>query len=216
VSNLWRTLTSRITTPALKVVWARLAWLIILCIIQFLYFPINRAVQGGVILATPLDALIPLWPIWAIPYLLSLGWWMGCFIWATWKMDLTLYQAFIVCMIAIMLVSYAVYLLYPTYVARPLLEGNDWQMKLMYLIYSNDRSYNAFPSGHTYTTVLIGLFWWRWYPRQRWLWVGITVIILLSTLFTRQHNLPDLAGGILLALLGYTFGMGWAAKRKAV
>jgi membrane-associated phospholipid phosphatase len=191
---------------------ARLAWLIVISAGQLLYFPINRAAQGGAVLATPLDAWIPLWPIWAIPYLLSLVWWLGCFIWAALRMDPFLYRAFIAAILSVLMASYAVYLLYPTYVERPPLEGASWPICLMRFIYSNDRVNNAFPSGHTYNTMLILFLWWRWRPRHRWVWVGVSVIVLLSTLFTRQHNLPDLLGGIALAWLGSRFGLWWAAR----
>ena len=191
----------------------RLAWLVVIFIIQLLYFPINRTVQGGVVLATPWDSLIPLWPIWAIPYLLGIVWWVGCFIWAAWKMDDTLYRAFVISTIAVMLTSYVVYLLYPTHAQRPAVEGDSWQIELVRFIYENDRLNNAFPSGHTYTTMLIVLFWWHWRPRLRWLWAVIAVIILLSTLFTGQHNLPDLIGGIVWAWTGYRFGLWWVTRR---
>ncbi len=191
----------------------RLVWLVVLFIVQLLYFPINRTMQGGVVLTTPWDALIPLWPIWAIPYLLGIVWWVGCFVWAAWKMDDALYQAFIIGMITVMMTSYVVYVLCPTYVQRPALEGGNWQIELVRLIYENDRLNNAFPSGHTYTTVLIVFFWWHWRSRLRWLWAGIAVIILLSTLLTGQHNLLDLVGGTVWAWMGYCFGLWWMARR---
>ena len=192
----------------------RLTWLIVLFGVQLLYFPINRIVKGGVILSTPWDDLIPFWPIWAVPYLLSLVWWMGCFIWAAWKMDRTRYKAFIVGTIAVMLTSYVFYLIYPTYVQRPTLEGDGWSMDLIRLIYSSDRVNNAFPSGHTYNTMLIVFFWWHWRPQLRWLWGGFAIVIILSTLFTGQHNLPDQVGGIVWAWLGYRFGLWWAARQS--
>jgi membrane-associated phospholipid phosphatase len=192
----------------------RLLWLIALFAVQLLYFPINRSVHGGVVIATPWDASIPLWPIWVIPYLMGLAWWAGCFIWAAWKMPDDLYRAFVIGLISVMLASYVVYMAFPTYVVRPSLEGNDWLTKVVSTLYANDQVNNAFPSGHTYNTVLIALFWWRWRPDQRWLWLTITVVILLSTLFTRQHNLPDLLGGVVFAWLGYRFGMWWVARRR--
>jgi membrane-associated phospholipid phosphatase len=190
----------------------RLIWLLILFSFQLLYFPINRIMEEGVVLATPWDALIPLWPVWVIPYLLSLVWWTGCFIWAAWKMDDSRYRAFVVSVITVTLASYVVYILYPTYVVRPALSGNDWLTEIVRGLYAADRVNNAFPSGHTYNTVLITFFWWRWYPRQRWLWLAIAIIILFSTLFTRQHNLPDLLGGVVFAWLGYRFGLWWANR----
>lgn len=201
------------TQPA-TALWVRLAWLAALFVVQWLYFPLNRTIQGGVVLRIPLlDDRIPLWPIWIIPYLLSLLWWTGCFIWAAWKMEDKLYYAFVIGAISVMLASYVVYLVYPTYVERPIVEGEDWLSDLVRYVYSNDRANNAFPSSHTYTTVLITLFWWRWRPRLRWLWVVIAVIIVLSTLFTGQHHSPDPVGGVVFAWLGYRFGL-WQVARK--
>ncbi len=192
----------------------RLIWLVLLFAVQLLYFPINRIVQGGVVLRIPaLDDLIPLWPIWIIPYLSSLVWWTGCFIWAAWKMEAQIYRTFVISMMAVMLSSYVVYLLYPTYVERPLVRGAGWLDDLVRLVYGNDRVNNAFPSGHTYLTVLITLFWWRWRPRLRWLWVVIAIIIVLSTLFTGQHHSPDPIGGLAFAWASYRFGLWWAARR---
>jgi membrane-associated phospholipid phosphatase len=188
--------------------------LLLLLTIQFLYFPINRTMTGGVLLDTPWDASIPLWPIWVIPYLLSLAWWTGCYLWATLEMEDDRFRAFVIALIAVMLASYVVYILYPTYVIRPIPQGDGWLAEIVRHLYAHDRVNNAFPSGHTYNTVLLTLFWWNWYPRQRWLWLTVTVVVLLSTLFTRQHNLPDLVGGVIFAWLGYHFGW-WVVKRRA-
>jgi membrane-associated phospholipid phosphatase len=182
--------------------------------VQLLYFPINRNVQGGVVLITPWDDYIPFWPIWALPYLLGIAWWEGCFVWAAWKMDDARYRALVIGAIVTMLTSYIIYLLYPTYVVRPAVQGNDWRTELIRFIYDNDRLNNAFPSGHTYTTMLIVFSWWHWRPRLRWLWLGIGVIIILSTLFTGQHHLPDPVGGILWAWIGHRFGTWWVARRS--
>jgi hypothetical protein len=192
----------------------RLCWMIILVAVQGLYLPINRLTQKGVILKTPLDDHIPLLPIWAVPYLLSLVWWGICFIWALRKMNFALYRAFVISLLVSLATSYIIYLVYPTYVERPPLKEDGWAMQLMQLIYSSDRPYNAFPSTHTFTTLLISLFWWQWYPRSWWIWSGIVAIVLLSTLFTRQHNLPDLIGGIVLAVLGYRFGLWWVTIKS--
>lgn len=192
--------------------WARFCLLLIVVGMQLLYVPINRTVQGGVILDLPLDAHVPFWPIWAVPYLLSLVFWNGCFVWAAWKMEDGLYRALVAAALVVMLSSYAVYVLFPTYVERPALAGDGWPVALVRLIYNNDRLNNAFPSGHTYHTMLIVFFWWRWQPQLRWLWVLVAVIILLSTLFTGQHNVLDLAGGIVWAWAGYRFGLWWANR----
>jgi hypothetical protein len=192
--------------------WQRLVWLLAILVVQTLYFPINRTVQGGVVLKTPLDAYVPLWPIWAVPYLLSIVWWQCSFAWAAWRMEYDRFRAFAIGTIAVMLTSFLLYIVYPTYVERPAVTGNSWAANLIRYIYRNDRLHNAFPSGHTYFTMLIVFFWWDWKPRLRWLWAASGIIVILSTLFTGQHNLPDPVGGILWAWLGYRFGQWWATR----
>jgi membrane-associated phospholipid phosphatase len=205
MSTTWRT---RIPT-------SRLVWLTILAAAGLLYVPINRTVQGGVILSLPWDENVPFWPIWAVPYLLSILWWMASYIWAAWKMDDVCFRALGVATLAVMLSAYAVFVLYPTYVERPVPVGHSWQMGLIRLIYNNDRLNNAFPSGHVYTTVLIALFWWDWQPKLRWLWAAIPIVVILSTLFTGQHNLLDPVGGIVWAYAGYRFGWWWVKRTQS-
>lgn len=67
--------------------------------------------------------------------------------------------------------------------------------------------YNAFPSGHVYITTLIALFWSRWFPKWRWALSVTAVIVILATLFTKQHYLPDPIGGLALAWFGYRTGI---------
>ena len=172
-----------------------------------LYFPLNRTLTGGFNLSTPLDAWIPLWPVWVVPYLLCLPAWVGSLIWAAWKMDERLFRSFISAGLLVLLSATLIYYIFPTYVQRPALTGNGWATQLLRLVYQNDGVYNAFPSGHVYQTTLICLFYNQLYPNHRWLWTGIIVIVVLSTLFTHQHYLTDPIGGLAIAWLGYRFGM---------
>jgi hypothetical protein len=96
MSELEPDLTSCGTSARRVMTWQmRLSWLIILFIVQMLYVPINRTMHGGVVLSTPWDAFVPFWPIWAVPYLLSIVWWVDSFIWAAWKMEDRIYLAFV-------------------------------------------------------------------------------------------------------------------------
>jgi membrane-associated phospholipid phosphatase len=192
----------------------RITGLIAIVSLQALYFPLNRSIQGGYLPRIPWDDLVPFWPAWSLPYLLSIFWWFACYIWATFKMDASKYRQFLVSTVFMLLSSYVVFILVPTYVERPSADGTGWQYDLIRHIFANDRVNNAFPSGHTYNTVLITLFWWNWYPSLRWLWALITIIVIFSTLFTGQHNLVDPLGGILWAWGGYHFGNWWVARKK--
>lgn len=191
----------------------RLLGLLTVLAAQLLYFPINRLVHGGVALKTPLDAYVPLWPVWAVPYVLSVVWWMACLVWAAGRMETESYEAFVFSVTAGMLVSCAIYLLFPTYVVRPAVAGGGWEVQWLKWVYGHDQPYNAFPSSHAFNTTVVYLFWRRWQPRQTWLWALISIVVLCSTLFTHQHYFPDLLGGIGLAWTSYRLGLWWAAQR---
>lgn len=193
---------------------SRKRFLALACVIalQMMYIPTNRALTGGYLFKTPLDAFIPVVPAWVVPYDMWLPFWMCCYFWAAWKMEDRLYRAFIVASLLTISIAMSCFILFPTYIERPQLVGNDWATQLLRFTYSNDGVYNAFPSGHVYITTLIMLFFSRWYPRQRPYWVSILVIISLATLFTGQHYLPDPIGGFVLAWAAYRIGL-WTVER---
>ena len=72
-----------------------LIWCALVFGIQALYFPLNRFLQGGTELKTAFDDYVPLWPIWVVPYVLICGWWVAASIWAVWRMEENLYEAFL-------------------------------------------------------------------------------------------------------------------------
>ncbi len=185
----------------------RLEMSILIAVAASLYFPLNRTLSGGFNLATPLDKLIPLWPIWVVPYLLCLPAWIGGLVWAAWKMDERLFRSFVSAGLFVLISATLFYYVFPTYVQRPVVTGNSWSAQILQMVYQNDKAYNAFPSGHVYQTTLMSLFYNRLYPNHQWFWTGIVVIVALSTLFTHQHYLTDPFGGLAIAWLGERFGM---------
>jgi membrane-associated phospholipid phosphatase len=114
-------------------------------------------------------------------------------------LDFSALRTVLVAFLLMTLSSYAVYLLLPTYVVRPDPTGSGWALDLIRWLYGNDQPYNALPSGHTYNTVIIMLILWDWKPRLRWLWVLSVLIVILSTLFTRQHYILDVIFGAIWA-----------------
>ncbi len=172
-----------------------------------LYFPLNRKLTGGFDLSTRFDAWVPLWPVWVVPYLLCLPVWIGGLIWAAWKMDEELFRSFVSACLFVQVSAMSFFYFFPTYVKRPTLTTGNWATRILQMVYRNDGDYNAFPSGHVYQTALICLFYNHLYPSYPWLWIGIVVIVALSTLFTRQHYLADPLGGLAIAWAGYRLGM---------
>jgi len=183
--------------------------------IQTLYFPLNKYLQGGVEFKTPLDDYIPLLPGWVVPYTLACLWWPIAQIWAAWCMEERLYEGFFLASAVMYISGLTIFAFFPTYIVRPELpKTGDWIIQLLNLFYTHDDVYNAFPSGHVYVTTLIALFWSRWFPNLRWLWVSTVAVIFLATLFTGQHYLPDPIGGLALAWFAYRIGLSCTAELK--
>ena len=117
--------------------------------------------------------------------------------------DGRLFKMLVSAALVVTLSSYVVYILYPTYVIRPEVTGEGWTFDLIRLIYGEDQPYCALPSGHTYNTVLVAMFWWHWKPRLRWLWALTVPTVILATLFTGQHYVLDPIFGLVWAVGSY-------------
>ena len=191
----------------------RMIWCALLFGIQALYFPLNRFLEGGMEFKTVLDDYVPLLPIWVLPYGLICVWWIAAYLWAAWRMEEHLYEAFFIASAFASVTALTIFAVFPTYVIRPALAGTDWPTQLLSWIYTNDYMYNAFPSGHVYITTLIALFWSRWFPKWRWAFLVTVIMVILATLFTHQHNLPDPVGGLTLAWFSYRIGLWCVAER---
>jgi hypothetical protein len=191
----------------------RLVWCALLFGIQSLYFPLNRFLEGGIEFKTALDDYVPLWPIWVLPYTLICVWWIAAHLWAAWRMEERLYEAFFIASAFASVSALTIFAVFPTYVIRPAISAMDWASRLLNWVYTNDYMYNAFPSGHVYITTLIALFWSHWFPAWRWSLAATVLMVILATLFTRQHYLPDPVGGLALAWFSYRIGLWCIADR---
>jgi membrane-associated phospholipid phosphatase len=192
----------------------RILFLTLLAVLS-LYLVINRLMswQGnGTSVEIWLDQYVPFWPIWVVPYVLSILWWGVAALWAYLKMEDSLYVAFITGWISACLIGYAIFIFYPNYMVRPQVIGTGWAERLIRFIYANDQTYNAFPSQHLWDTVIITLIWSRWKPKWRWPLWSLTLIVAMSTLFTGQHWIMDVIGGTLLGMVGYFIGLMVAAR----
>lgn len=187
----------------------RIPSLLLILAAQALYFPINRGMHGGIAVQVPLDNLIPLIPIWSVPYAAVYALWGAALLWALFRAEDREFRACTIACLVTILTGMATFVLFPTYVNRPVIPGTDWASQFLRSIYTNDAVYNAFPSGHVYLTTLVGLFFSRWYPQTRMLWVVVWIIVTLSTLFTHQHSSIDPIGGLVWGYTGYRIGLWW-------
>lgn len=189
----------------------RLALLIVVLLISALYFPLNQFLTQGYNLKTALDAYIPIVPVFAVPYLLFIPYWIAAFLFAAWKMNDRMFRAFMIGSITAIIIATLTYTLFPTYTDRPTINTGGWSAGLLNLIYSHDKVFNAFPSGHVLYTTLIALFGITWRPNWHHVLNGSVVLVILATLLTGQHHLVDPIGGMALGWTGYRFGL-WASQ----
>lgn len=167
---------------------------------MLLYIPVNRLISGGYNLKTDIDNFIPLLPLFVIPYLFGLIFWIFTILKINLSKDERLIKEFNLMLIIASIVSVAIYILIPTFVTRPVVTGTDIFSDILRFIYSNDQVYNAAPSGHTFYTILCFVGLNRLVPGKKYLWGILSILIIISTVLTKQHNFLDIVIGIVFAL----------------
>ena len=180
--------------------------------IQAIYGPTSQLLTGGIAPRIPLDDLVPLWPMWVVPYALCYPIWLSAFFYAVWKMESRLYRALMAACYLTFSLGILTFILFPTYVGLPTLTGADAFSALLRQLQIAGGTYDALPSGHVYITTLLALFYARWHARLRGLWVSILIVISLSTLFTGQHYILDVVAGLAFGWGGYRFGLWWVER----
>ena len=187
--------------PLLK----RILWMLVPVAIQMIYFPTSQATSGGIAPKLPID-VIPVYPIWVIPYYLCYPLWLFGMIWALLKFDDRAFRALIAAALFTLGIGNLTFIFFPTYVDLPVIPGADIFSALLRAIQVAGGTHAALPSAHNYMTMLLSAFAIRLHPRQRWFWIVVVAVIAMSTLFKGQHYILDVVAGLLLGWLGYKFG----------
>jgi membrane-associated phospholipid phosphatase len=186
----------------------RLLLFFLACCIQMVYIPTSNRVTGGVEPKLPIDTF-PVWSVWVLPYVMCYILWFAGMAWVIFKTkDWQFRSVVAACMLTFSLGALT-FIFFPTYVKPVTFQGRDVFTLLLRIFHEQAGRYAAFPSGHVYITTLLALFFSRWYPRFKFLWLFALIIVSLSTLFTGQHYILDVIGGYLVALVGYYFGLRW-------
>jgi len=194
--------------PSLK---KRILLIIAVTAIQVIYIPTSLFMRGGIEPKLPWD-VFPLQVIWVIPYTLCYPLWAFAIGWLIWKMDERTFRKAIAGLFFTCSLGVSIFLLFPTYVVHPVIPGTDILSKLLLTLTIAGGDYDALPSAHIYITMILALMYSGWYPKQKWLWALIVIIISLSTLFTKQHYILDVLAGYITGWLGYRFGIWWQAR----
>lgn len=213
------------TTIRTRFTWLvqnRLALFAALLAIEALFFVTNglnsilrEPTDGWELAIQPYDDLIVPNGYWLIPYFIGFAFAALIPLWAAYQMPIKLYRQFVFAMVTAALVSYALYMLFPTYVTKPtpeMVPGNDLFAEMLRNSYKLDAAastHNAAPSQHVFYALINMAFMIRFRPKPGvfGVWVLLGALISASTVLTQRHNLPDLITGYLMAVAAYYIGV---------
>jgi membrane-associated phospholipid phosphatase len=158
-------------------------------------------------LRTPLDVILPVVPIFVIPYDSLMP--VIVFTLVVFLLTRTrLFQSFCLALIVAWFVSYGFYFFLQTEVLRPVLTDSDLLTRMIRDIYTNDNPFNDFPSLHASLSVIAAIHWFR-VDRRLGLVVAVwTALIATSTVLIKQHYVVGVVSGLVLAA-----GASWLSMR---
>ena len=164
-------------------------------------------------LRTPIDDLIPVIGPFAVPYVS-----LRPFIYASALLFLLfrarIYRSAALSMTITLLISYAFYAVAQSYIERPVLTGNDVFSQMIREVYAGDQPYNDFPSLHASLSTIFAIHWWR-VDRRIGLAVAIwAALIVVSTVFVKQHYVADMVAGVLLAFVASRGSLRLVGERR--
>ncbi|MFH1637225.1 MAG: phosphatase PAP2 family protein [Candidatus Woesearchaeota archaeon] len=113
------------------------------------------------------------------------------------------YRKVIASYLLIVFVSAIFFILLPAKIARPEITGSTIVLSTVAWIYSIDAPLNTFPSMHVSITTLVALVTLRCRRDLAKYVVPLALLVVLSTLFVKQHYFLDAVGGIVLGVLAY-------------
>ncbi|MDF2504665.1 phosphatase PAP2 family protein [Clostridium sp.] len=176
-------------------------------ILNICYGLLNSSVRGTSSLATSIDRSIPFIKEFIVPYVVWYPLVPLVFFYICTKDKLT-YCKLLISLVCGLLISYLTFYFFQTTITRPILVGNDVFTGILKILYRADNPFNCFPSIHVMTCFFMIEGIWKCKNRNIILSIVVTilnVVIILSTLFIKQHVILDGVYGIIIALI--TFGI---------
>lgn len=173
--------------------------LVAVVVVSCLYFLLNTPHEVVTVLRTIVDDSIPRVPVFAIPYLVFLPWFWGIVIYSWLKKSYFHQLAYSV--IIVNLIAFVVYLTFQTNVPREVVMSNDFFSGVLKFIYSSDQAYGCFPSLHSALSAVAATY--LVIRKSKWAWAAVAMagLIVISTLFTKQHYVLDAVSGVGLGVL---------------
>ncbi|PZM63865.1 phosphatase PAP2 family protein [Paenibacillus dendritiformis] len=179
-----------------------LLWMLAIPVLNIFYGIQNRPGPNTYSLTTGWDDRIPFVSAFIIPYISWYPFIVLTLIFLFRRRPSVYYRTLLALCLGLVL-CYLTYFFFQTMVARPDIEGTGLFDTLVKIIYWTDRPYNCFPSIHVLTSCLMYRSSFVFRPRTRHFVRFTAVVIILSTLFVKQHVIADLFAGWFVAVFTY-------------
>ena len=174
-------------------------------ILGLVYKILNNNPREAVILSTDVDSMIPFLPVFILPYIIWYAFIFGYLVYF-WYKDIRVYMKTLTLIVVGELICFLIYFFFQTTVPRPKLVGDGILIDLVGMIYSHDQPYNAFPSIHVLTTfaIILGSISIRNKHIIHSIFIPVMgSLIILSTLFVKQHYILDMFASMFLTSFIY-------------
>lgn len=180
-------------------------WVLLLGVLLLfsLYLPLNRPFGEIFDFKTSIDDLIPLWTPFIIIYLSYFGFLILALIYLIKRRE---YKSLKIGLLAIILscsVAYIFYYFFQNKIERPVIENRNFFDGLYIHLNAGVAQYNALPSLHVAISTIIGIVFYKSrskYFRPVLIWI---VLIIASTVLTKQHYFLDVLAGLILGMFSY-------------
>jgi membrane-associated phospholipid phosphatase len=181
--------------------------------VSLIYDPLNHG-PYRIFLRTPLDDAIPVISAFVIPYVSLRPFLYGSLVLFL-LLRVRVYRSAALTMIVVFAVSYAFYFFLQSFIERPTLTGDDVLTAMIREVYAGDQPYNDFPSLHASLSTLVAVHWLRVSGRFGILVAIWAALIVLSTVFVKQHYVADMVAGAGLAYVVSRFMLARVAARAS-
>lgn len=195
-----------------------LLWLLIFPVLGLTYTFLNQSTSSMIDLHIVMDDFFPLIPIFIIPYILWYAFIFCYLIYFCFK-DTKVYKHALITIVVGELICFFCYVFFQSTVERPPIEGDGMLHTLIQFIYNNDEPFNCFPSIHvltTYTIMLASIRIKNMHVINATFIQLMGTLIILSTLFVKQHVVIDVVASILIVSMIYSALVAFSAKRHNI
>jgi membrane-associated phospholipid phosphatase len=192
-----------------------LSYLLTIPVMGFIYTLLNTSSRQVHSLNTHMDQHIPFIQAFIVPYMLWMPFLYLTLVYFCMK-DRNMYYCTLLAYNVGVLVSYGFYMFFQTTVPRPEISGEGLISQMTAFLYRADQPFNCFPSIHCMSSYLLfrALFTSSIKNKRNLTLIGSSAfIIILSTLFVKQHVVLDAVGGVILAEVLTRLVYRWSPKR---